>query len=323
MSLIKCPECDESVSSNVKQCIHCGCVFRVCPECEAVLVGEEKYCPQCGFQFASQEKQPEAPVENQKTLTQWYELSKLTSPFITSNGFYLTLRFVSFALAAIALIMVVIWGNSDDSLSALAEYGTTFKLSTVLLILGALLWFVASTISFLGNPTINKNLEKLVSLNNLNLPALIEEEFKRGFEGTPGESAYETRLVAIVDSIRLLQYQNIFIRLKVRRNAWIETIGSLLFTVFCCIFAVLNVENYMQLKLLGGDFGFDQIEYIWMPITAVVSCAICNMFAPGDPTNPKKWIEENLPQHLDDYTYYIKERIKRFAEKRNNKNAFQ
>ena len=33
MALIKCPECGAQISDAAKQCVHCGCIFKVCPEC--------------------------------------------------------------------------------------------------------------------------------------------------------------------------------------------------------------------------------------------------------------------------------------------------
>lgn len=52
MALIICPECGNQVSSNAKQCVHCGCKFTACPECGNVSVGKLNVCDKCGYGFS-------------------------------------------------------------------------------------------------------------------------------------------------------------------------------------------------------------------------------------------------------------------------------
>lgn len=51
MSLIKCSECGNSISSSAKNCPHCGIKLNLqtCPECGAKLDGTENNCPECGY----------------------------------------------------------------------------------------------------------------------------------------------------------------------------------------------------------------------------------------------------------------------------------
>ena len=49
MAIIQCPECSAKISSNAKNCIHCGCEFKVCEECGNGIVGNPEACPSCGF----------------------------------------------------------------------------------------------------------------------------------------------------------------------------------------------------------------------------------------------------------------------------------
>lgn len=56
MSLIKCPECGQMISSTTRQCIHCGCKITFCSECGSVLAGDIKQCPNCGAPIEAQEK---------------------------------------------------------------------------------------------------------------------------------------------------------------------------------------------------------------------------------------------------------------------------
>ena len=61
MSLIKCPECGQMISSTTKQCVHCGCKISFCNECGNVLVGDVKQCPNCGAPIGAEEAKT-APV---------------------------------------------------------------------------------------------------------------------------------------------------------------------------------------------------------------------------------------------------------------------
>lgn len=49
MSLRKCPECGEMISSTSLQCVHCGYRFKVCPSCGEWMKPEEVQCPNCGY----------------------------------------------------------------------------------------------------------------------------------------------------------------------------------------------------------------------------------------------------------------------------------
>lgn len=62
MALIKCPECGAQISDAAKQCVHCGCIFKVCPECGKVHKGEPAVCDNCGYAFQEKPKQ-ETPVQ--------------------------------------------------------------------------------------------------------------------------------------------------------------------------------------------------------------------------------------------------------------------
>ena len=55
MAIIKCPECEEKVSTEAKKCIHCGCEFTVCRECGTAFVGKPTVCSECGYTFTKKE----------------------------------------------------------------------------------------------------------------------------------------------------------------------------------------------------------------------------------------------------------------------------
>ena len=69
MAIIKCPECEGTLSSSAKQCIHCGADLTVCPECETAFVGNISVCPECGFEMSLKENQEKKLEMNSKRKT--------------------------------------------------------------------------------------------------------------------------------------------------------------------------------------------------------------------------------------------------------------
>ena len=59
MSLIKCPECGQQVSSKAPHCPHCGVPIehnvKRCPVCNTFVLMSAEECPQCNAKFARQE----------------------------------------------------------------------------------------------------------------------------------------------------------------------------------------------------------------------------------------------------------------------------
>lgn len=51
MSLIKCKECGESISSSAKSCPHCGYKneTNTCPECGKKVKSSDINCKECGY----------------------------------------------------------------------------------------------------------------------------------------------------------------------------------------------------------------------------------------------------------------------------------
>ena len=53
MAIIKCPECGGDISSQTKDCVHCGCKIKICPECGKALFERAESCDGCGYLFAN------------------------------------------------------------------------------------------------------------------------------------------------------------------------------------------------------------------------------------------------------------------------------
>ncbi len=126
MALITCPECGQQISSNAKQCVHCGYKFTYCPECQTVSSGDRERCPSCGYTF---KKVLSSPINNDTSETVETDLIKIwqkRKPFDAKilkgfNFIKILLSVVAVALLVIATIMVVTWKNNSDPLEKLVE----------------------------------------------------------------------------------------------------------------------------------------------------------------------------------------------------------
>ena len=312
--MIKCPDCGNPISSNAKQCIHCGCAFQLCPECEAVLAGEHEICPECGFHLKKEDTKQFPEIQNEKSLAHWYDASKISAPFIktvTTPIFGLILRIGAIILAVIALVGMLMWNNYsniEEALNAMANYKDTLNSRTLLYILSALIWATASFLGCFRDSIRIWNFGNFVSKNNLQLPTLIDNEFKLGFDQIT-LSTLEERVEAIRYSLSIIRYEkDISAKIKEQKYDWIRWAGSLLFVASICIFAIINTEAYMQLKLIqDAEFGFKQLRHIWLPIVGIVLFFILDGIGTdgtGDAASTE-WMKENLPEHMDDYTHYV------------------
>ena len=66
MSVIKCPECGQEVSTKADVCPHCGVAIKGnlkrCPKCNTIMLKEEEECPQCHAHFVAEKAETTAPT---------------------------------------------------------------------------------------------------------------------------------------------------------------------------------------------------------------------------------------------------------------------
>ena len=121
MAIIKCPECEEPVSSTTNQCVHCGYKFTVCPECGKIEQGEISVCKNCGYEikknFISQNRTVFGNKEfdtseylDGSLLTAYYSVSKSARNVKNLRKFIMLISFlVGTALLIIAGIDFIQW----------------------------------------------------------------------------------------------------------------------------------------------------------------------------------------------------------------------
>ena len=84
MAIIKCPECNASVSDRAPVCPTCGAEIRgkvtVCPICDTAYFTEKKECPKCALEKNTAEMAPVKDATPIETPTQPVEVVPPTEP---------------------------------------------------------------------------------------------------------------------------------------------------------------------------------------------------------------------------------------------------
>ena len=316
MSMIKCPDCEKNISSTAKQCIHCGCIFTVCPECETVFSGEVTECKECGYKFKT-EKTTKHIEEKEYTLLNAYTKSENENTLlkIAADGrIALGLGILSIVLALIAFIGTLIWGNysSSEALDTLAKYQSTLSSRKTLYIFAAIAFSASSFLMHFQIYLRDSNFQSFANRYGLNLLMLCDNEFKVGF-GKVVLATLGDRFVAISAAISAMIYDgDIYQKDKERKDAILAGGGSAVSAFLLCIFAIKNTELYMKAKFMSSsaEFGFSDFKLVWVLVAAiviyVVKTIISNRNDKKNELERTNWVKKNMPQHLDNYTKYIK-----------------
>lgn len=134
MAISKCPECGETISKSLEQCIHCGCKLMHCPKCGRVNKASDSVCSECGYSF-TKTVNGEVPKGNAETKApntasqNLNEYSLMTAEeamescqeqgFYTKKnfhrGFYKGFVIASIAYTVITLIYIIASGFKDFS----------------------------------------------------------------------------------------------------------------------------------------------------------------------------------------------------------------
>lgn len=130
MSMIRCPECGQEVSSTSEQCVHCGYKFRVCPECGKVVSAESKECPSCGYHFeitrpsVSAQEPSNRKQEYDNFVDEWLA-EKPARKLIFSRRTTTVIRVACIVMVVILVVMACnkfsAWGQISDETQKLAN----------------------------------------------------------------------------------------------------------------------------------------------------------------------------------------------------------
>ena len=107
MSLIKCPECGNEISTNAKSCPKCGCEVTVCPDCGAVYAGKTEICKNCGYKFKTADQTSDKDDKVLKKAEQFVKAEKIV-------GIALKISYIAeMIFIAIGIYILINWQYSD------------------------------------------------------------------------------------------------------------------------------------------------------------------------------------------------------------------
>lgn len=314
MAIIKCPECNESISSTVKQCIHCGAKITACPECGTVYAEEITVCRNCGYTFDEEKPLAEEPrVEAVKTdmkglKKKWVEENPirklLEKPFIV--------EFVFGALCLILLFIALDKFNSWTDLIAKAQSGS---------------WSDQINNSFEAQITADKTLETIrdyifwivvaLMLSNCGKRVAIlysYSDFSKWLRGkrislgnviSDSLNADNTRLTEEAAK-KLNEERTFFIKAQmfsediVERNGMLLRAGvnegfNLLQAIFGSLFISANLEVLMRNALENGgvfvNFELSMLENIWQAVACIALFIIGHIYGEIEEKKDAKAVE--------------------------------
>ena len=322
MAIIKCPECEEKVSTEAKKCIHCGCEFTVCRECGTAFVGKPTVCSECGYTFTKKENSSNENISKKSetgknegkaskgliTLTnvqrQWKNecgknILKLLKYFVMAIS-VICLGFVAFqfitvnkwelfqyddkmTLITVLIGIMCIMDICKYMIMRVGDFYFTLKMPT---------WLESKKID-LNTPTIQylQNLKKQSNDFNIIEQIHIEDDLHNVYKSLALKDDYNVK--------------NQFIIFKI-----IEIILKAISSGFIWSFIILNVRNITGMCVLMGIknfftevFSFSVIEYWWLLIVGIVVAIIKSFYnfviETKEDTCIDNWFHKNYSEYFE------------------------
>lgn len=147
MALVKCPDCNERVSSTAEKCVHCGCSLSVCPDCGKVSPGGTDFCSSCGFNFKKAEKKKH--VGAFKEFLDYWKANRpgdsLFSRIIPIIFAVMGIAFITFAVMAVTNVLRL--GYNDDC-EKIFKIGISVTVSVIFSVIFFILLIASSILHF-------------------------------------------------------------------------------------------------------------------------------------------------------------------------------
>lgn len=147
MALVKCPDCNERVSSTAEKCVHCGCSLSVCPDCGKVSPGGTDFCSSCGFNFKKAEKKKR--VGAFKEFLDYWKANRpgdsLFSRIIPIIFAVMGVAFITFAVMAVTNVLRL--GYNDDC-EKIFKIGISVTVSVIFSVIFFILLIASSILHF-------------------------------------------------------------------------------------------------------------------------------------------------------------------------------
>ena len=260
MAMILCPECNQSISDQSKNCIHCGCPIYMCPECGNVTKKQTHNCALCGYTF----EQKETSL-NQKSILD------------SANSFTNILKIITMALAGltiicigIALFKIIDWATYNDAseaLEALTNYKEVFNSTKNLIFIGCCFFVLASGFG-LYTFSISTTLLGLKHTPDKNCFLAIEETKMQISTTSNKQYIQESNFNNLALTHFMMYKTNPEAKRKSLSLKHISFFFDILFGIFLYIFLTNNLESFMNFALISNEYSKFSIDntYLWISI---------------------------------------------------------
>ena len=313
MAIIVCPECQEKISDTVRQCVHCGAKISVCPECKMVYAKEINVCTECGCllnRIENQSKNEESELSSAKDVMSLWKKEKTMHQYLFTNTIWLVLIVASVIFVAIAAFQLLSWNND------VFKAEETFSNIKTMLTFAAVFFVLQSVYNSLGNFYKTILLSAWCVGKKVDFKFVLSTTLKKNFDAMTLDEAGEELGGAQWCIIAATYAQNAILRYKQKKLNIIKVCFVVVSAIFLLVFALKNIEIYMQAEIWKSDilgttgFEFSMIEdWILLIISAVayiVRLFLNKLIDKNEEKACDAWVSENLSDCAKEYSKYAK-----------------
>lgn len=304
MAIIQCPECSAQISSTAKNCIHCGCEFKVCEECGNIIVGNPESCPSCGLTFIKKEEKPKA--EDLTPIIQQWERESFFQKFLKTNALQMISFFASAALLIIGIIGIFTWENSD-ALTALFEAEDVLSERKTMFVFSGILFVISSFFLQFNAYWRASNFQLWAYKKEINIISHLKKELEFDFTtitATEISDRYDDTIVLI----KAEKYtQNPKAKNYEKAIAIFAILASAVSAILMTFFLIKNTENYMESVITGADFKLEGILLLILSVIIYIGkTIISHMLDKKVEQTDDDLIKNSLPENYETYARYVK-----------------
>ncbi len=296
MALIKCPECGAQISDAAKQCVHCGCTFKVCPECGKVHKGDPAVCDSCGYTLREEPKQ-ETPVQTSpagsaKTKNNCIKLWENESFLRKYHKIFEIVLMLAFLIPTLVLLslaseMLFSWRDGDP-LEGLIKAEETFSSIKMYITISCITFFCALVNEEIWKRYRETSLSNWLTKHHIDPAVAVKEYYATATEkeAIKGELLVKAAYLSITPSAKTREYV----------ISVLSIIFSAAYLLFLGIALVQNIEFYMeQTVILSGEFQLQYKALIPAAVFIVADCVTSTSNRRALKAQQKKWLETVAP----------------------------
>ncbi|MBE6584671.1 MAG: zinc ribbon domain-containing protein [Ruminococcaceae bacterium] len=343
MALIKCPECNMTISDTTTQCVHCGYKIIKCIECGNIMPGNAKTCSNCGYEIKPSTHDNETPnsknilFDSFKDMFESWWSNSFFRKIVASNN-YLTKGavLISGAFAFLGLIVIFLWkiGGEFDALNNFEDVSSAYN---VLLAISAIFICAYFILKDFKSYFIITDLGNWAKLNNINLTFCIESHLNNDFGQLPLTTiASESKFAKYAILIKSTDGKQFELSNR-RKRLIISSCMCFVSTVFAYLLLKSFTEIFMVFLLIEDSFIKYFISNIgeimesneFRPIIVLFVLTVASIITTfvyhkislrKDMDKMDSWASKNIPHHLKEYNKYIKN-VDTFIKNTVNANA--